>query len=132
MYDYVKPEKVIEALKYLKENNPHYKDIQINQNWSAEAAEDDKEMWEAMTGSNTVPRHANSQKHLSNMCYKKFSIEGEKNCDIEKNGQESATDEEVITAIGKRMNMDVIDVPRDGNCLFTAVFTIKKSWRDHI
>ena len=121
MYDYVKPEKVIEALKYLKENNPHYKDIQINQNWSAEAAEDDKEMWEAVTGSNTAPRHAKSQKHLSNMCYKKFSLAGEKNCNIEKNGQESATDEEVITAIGKRMNMDVIDVPRDGNYLFTAV-----------
>jgi hypothetical protein len=31
MYDYISPEKVLTALKWLKQNNPLYADIDINE-----------------------------------------------------------------------------------------------------
>ncbi len=33
MYNYVRPDKVMIALKWLKQNNPLYSDIDINANW---------------------------------------------------------------------------------------------------
>ncbi len=33
MYDYVTPEKVLNALKWLKEHNPLYADVEVNEEW---------------------------------------------------------------------------------------------------
>ena len=44
MYQYVRP-----ALQWLQANNPLYKDIQINSNWLDDAAQDDTDLWEALS-----------------------------------------------------------------------------------
>ena len=49
MYQYVRPAKVLAALEWLKENNPLYRDITINSDWQADAAEDDADLWEAFS-----------------------------------------------------------------------------------
>ena len=41
MHGYVRPDVVLTALSWLKVHNPLYKDIEINQNWVADAAIDD-------------------------------------------------------------------------------------------
>ena len=51
----VRPWKIMEALEHLKlhQNNPHYKDIVINENWQDESFTDDPQLWEALTANNT-------------------------------------------------------------------------------
>ena len=55
MYQYVQPTKVLAALQWLKLNNPLYKDVQINSDWVSNAAEDDAELWEALSTEHCPP-----------------------------------------------------------------------------
>ena len=41
MCDYIRPYKVMTALRWLKANNPHYVNVQIDENWLKKFAEDD-------------------------------------------------------------------------------------------
>ena len=106
MYDFVNPQRVLTALKWLKEHNPHYNDVDINSEWVAEAQADDEDLWEAMTGD--------------------FVNKDEK--------QDSLTpNEEVVVShrqprpkaanvdVPKMSGMTVVDVPADGNCLYSAL-----------
>ena len=49
MYAFVRPVKVLAALDWLKQNNPLYKDIQINRAWVESAVEDNPELWSAFS-----------------------------------------------------------------------------------
>ena len=44
MYDYVTPQKPLDALRFLKAQNPLYCDIEINQQWLEEAIDNDDEL----------------------------------------------------------------------------------------
>ena len=44
MYDYTTPQKLIDALKFLKANNSLYSDIGINDEWLEEAITNDAEL----------------------------------------------------------------------------------------
>jgi hypothetical protein len=55
MYQYVRPAKVLAALHWLKSNNPLYKDVEINSDWLSDAAEDDTELWEALSAEHCPP-----------------------------------------------------------------------------
>ena len=48
MYDYVTPQKLLEALRFLKANNPLYVDIDINEEWLKEAIANDAELSECL------------------------------------------------------------------------------------
>lgn len=45
MYDYISPEKVMNALLWLKNNNPLYADVEINCNWLKESLSDDVDLF---------------------------------------------------------------------------------------
>ncbi len=49
MYDFVRPDKVMAALEYLKTHNPLYKDIEVNNEWVEQAVIDNKTLWNALT-----------------------------------------------------------------------------------
>ena len=49
MYDYVRPEKVLAALRWLKANNKHYAEIAINDKWLEDSTSDDPDLWNALT-----------------------------------------------------------------------------------
>ena len=49
MYQYIRPSKVLTAQQWLKSNNPLYKDVEINGDWLNDAAQDDAELWEALS-----------------------------------------------------------------------------------
>ena len=55
MYQYVRPAKELAALQWLKLNNPLYKDVEINSDWVSDAAEDDTELWEALSAKHCPP-----------------------------------------------------------------------------
>ena len=44
MYDYIRPQKILDALSYLKANNPLYADIDINEQWVEETMANDDEL----------------------------------------------------------------------------------------
>ena len=60
MYDYVRPEKVLAALRWLKANNPLYAEIKINDNWMEDATSDDADLWHAMTIDNNIDTGENN------------------------------------------------------------------------
>ena len=54
MYEYVRPQKVLTALRWLIKNNKLYANITINDNWLVDSNSDDPELWNAMTSDKTV------------------------------------------------------------------------------
>ena len=52
LYDYIRPQKVIGALRWLKQHNPLYKDITICEDWEAHWQEEDQDLWEALINQN--------------------------------------------------------------------------------
>ena len=66
MYDAVRPEKVITALHFLKQNNPLYSDIEINDDWITSWKEDGQEFYDAVFEDNenqlsSTAHHINKQ-----------------------------------------------------------------------
>ena len=49
MHELVRPEKIREALRWLKANNPLYSEVKINNNWLSTWEATDSELWQAMT-----------------------------------------------------------------------------------
>ena len=45
MYDYISPEKILCALRWLKQNNPLYADIDINEQWLEQAICNDEDLF---------------------------------------------------------------------------------------
>ena len=48
LYDYVTPQKLLEALRFLKANNPLYVDIYINEDWLEKAIANDAELCDCL------------------------------------------------------------------------------------
>ena len=48
MYDYIFPEKVLDILRWLKQNNPLYADIDNNDQWLDQAMANDNNLFAGM------------------------------------------------------------------------------------
>lgn len=44
MYDYIRPDKILTALRWLKANNPLYAEVKINEDWLVDSANDDHDI----------------------------------------------------------------------------------------
>ena len=51
MYDYVTPEKILNALRWLKLHNPLYANVVINEEWVLDAEIDDHDLYASLTSS---------------------------------------------------------------------------------
>ena len=49
MYDYVTPEKILNALRWLKGHNPLYANIEINEEWVLDAENDDLDLYTSLS-----------------------------------------------------------------------------------
>ena len=97
MYSFVRPGKIMAALEWLKANNALYKDVEVNMSWEDDAARDDSELWEAVSSqqesfATTVPTDA---------------IGG--------------CPDEGLASLAQERGYSILDVPHDGNCLFSTV-----------
>ena len=54
MFQYVRPANVLAALQWLILNNLLYKDIEISADWLSDAAQDDADLWDALSLSTTT------------------------------------------------------------------------------
>ena len=92
MYNYIRPEKVINALRWLKDNNPLYYDIEISSDWFDSVTKDTE--------------YFNNQSEVVSI-----NVTEETENDINSTFVKLAKDNGYI----------VHDVPRDGDCLFSAI-----------
>ena len=60
MYDYITSDKLLNALQWLKVHNPLYVDVEINQEWSEEAQNNDIDLYVGLTNA-TVGTDSSSQ-----------------------------------------------------------------------
>ena len=131
MYGYVSPQKIFEALRWLKDNHPQYSDVQINQEWSEESQSNDFDLHAGFRNctvedpQNPVPDSkeanvaVNTHKPLLNLSglgsgSKHKGISTHMSCTVAKalsNLKTCATEN----------NLSVHYVPGDGNCLFHSV-----------
>ena len=117
LYDYVSPQKLINALKWLKANNTLYADVDIVHDWVESATADDEEL-------------------VMSMLEQPESMEHDDNTDVavfnEGSDPPIATDSSVnpndpvsyytnaLKAFARNEGFEIHDVPSDGNCLFSA------------
>ena len=76
MYDYVRPGRMLQALQWLKEHNPLYKDIVINKSWTLDAANDSNELWSAFSGCSTHVITGNGKTATESSKYIIITIKG--------------------------------------------------------
>ena len=124
MYDYVSPEKLNNALRWLKANNPLYADIEINDNWVEEAVVNDCDLFGSLVRQpkselEQVPQdHAQCDSTNSTGECEPSSTAvttNDKLCD------ELACATKSSSALARQNGFTIHDVLGDGNCLFRAI-----------
>ena len=105
MFQYICPANVLAAVWRLKSNNPLYKDIKINSNWLSDVF---KMM--LICGKHCQHRIV----HLHHSHYDQIRL-------IITLVVVSYTDEAILNSPARERGFGVQYVPRDGNCLFSAV-----------
>ena len=129
MYDYVDIGRVLAALKYLKENNVWYHDVNIRENWIVDAEKDDRELLEAFVCADSNENVPKEDTDIESDC--RFEDQKSHNvstdvirakrvtyeiCKVDKN-----SDLEKLNIMAKANDMNVIDVDGDGDCLFHCI-----------
>ena len=107
MYEFVRPKHIMDALIWLKQHNPLYKDIEICDDWEKQWREGDGDLWEAIT----------------KLC--------DDDMETEEVTEDAVTDlpppipighdYQGIVCLARRNGFGVHNVPGDGNCFFHAV-----------
>ena len=132
IFDYVHPEKVITALHWLKQNNPLYKDINMNSNWIQDSEECDPELWHAMTSTSTndddaeIAAAADLFASDSELCeVENTSRNGNSNNDVVLNDNSNAVAiDDALQRLKTRVSekgYNIYDVAADSDCLFYAM-----------
>ena len=67
MHDVIRPEKVISALHYLKNNNPLYADIEINEDWIRRWQDEDNEMYDGIFVDENDKAEASNHKQMADI-----------------------------------------------------------------
>ena len=123
LYDYVSPQKLINALKWLKANNPLYADVDIADDWVESAAADDEELVMSML------EQPESMEYDDNT-----SIATVNDPPVASNSSFSDPVSYYTNALkvfAKKEGFEIHDVPSDGNCLFNAcVYQLQYLGRD--
>ena len=106
MYDYVTPQKPLDALRFLKAQNPLYCDIEINQQWLEEA---DDELGMCLVEQSDESMDTESDQP---------ETESEP---MECSGDELSLALQKLKKLALQNGFTIFDVPYDGNCMFSAI-----------
>ena len=113
MHEYIRPKRVMQALRWLKENNPLYQDVEICSDWENRWRDDNPDLWEAMANvcDEDIERAAEPAATILNEpldAASSFALPAEDHYSILKH-------------LAELRNLKIRDVPGDGNCFFHAV-----------
>ena len=117
MYDYITPQKLLDALTFLKANNPLYADIDVNTEWLETAMANDAELCECL-----VEQQNDGNEHDSDNCVDSPVTTSP---DIAMDCSDSA--DPLITAMhtletqARQNGFTIHNVPYDGECMFSAI-----------
>ena len=109
LYDYVSPQKLINALKWLKANNTLYADVDIADNWVENAIADDEDLVMSMLEQPESMEHDGNTDTGVKVAVPPTSVN---------DPVSHYTD--VLKVFAREHGYDIHDVPSDGNCLFSA------------
>ena len=130
MYDYVRPQKVLDALRYLKANNPLYADIDVNEQWLEEAMGNSEELCQYLVEQDDDSMDIEYEKPENDDCCAPNIV-----MDVESEPMDCCDDSnEFSMAVGQLKALACVkgfsihEVPYDGNCMFSAVsYQLKNS-----
>ena len=130
MYDYVRPQKVLGALRYLKAKNPLYADIDVNEQWFEEAMDDSEELCKYLVEQDDDSMDIECEKPENDGCCAFNAVMNVGSEPVDFFGDSN----EFLMAVGQlktlaRVNgFNIHEVPCDGNCMFSAVsYQLKNS-----
>ena len=142
MYNYITPEKVLNALRWLKANNLLYADIEINDEWLEQSRRNDEELFTGIvqqTDNGSEPEMhkqqngvENSTNSVNNDCEPISTVSDRTN---NSDGDESmecclhsfSSDNlftiasSALEELARENGFLIHDVPYDGNCMFSAI-----------
>ena len=148
MYDYISPEKVLTALRWLKQNNPVYADIDINEQWLEQAVSNDEDLFGGLVeqcDTNDIHNDTNdmsSESALSTCTQQPYSEPSIENSDssinevVDEGDSQSmechpyslSSDDDVFTIafnvleqVAGENGFAIHNVPYDGDCLFSSI-----------
>ena len=114
MYDYITAQKLMNALKWLKANNPLYASIEINDQWLEQAMNSDEELFTSIveqTEVNASDKSINTDADDS-MDTLPCNLPGPDRYTVASTALEKLAHENGFA---------IHDVPSDGNCMFSAI-----------
>ena len=136
LYDYITPEKVLNALRWLKENNPLYADIDINDEWLKQAMANNEELLAGMVeqsdtnNMNSEPTQEPASEHNTNCTdndcgsiNQPMNEDGDHSIEICRSKVNDAFTIafHVLERIARENGFAIHNVPYDGNCLFSSI-----------
>ena len=129
MYDYIRPQKIVDALRYLKANNPLYANIDVNEQWVEEAMGDDEKFCKYLIEQDDEDMDAECEQPQNDDCDGKCASNVA--VDVESEPMECSSTSydsnefsialSQLNALARLNSFTVNDVPYDGNCMFSAV-----------
>ena len=123
MYSFISPEKLLNALRWLKANNPLYSDIDINSDWLGESLRDDKDLFDSLV----EPTGASNNDGESELSH------GEPSTTVTSGdqlnlpsiqpslGNSISSAKSTLERVASSNGFVVHDVQYNGDCLFSAV-----------
>ena len=145
MYDYISPEKVLTALRWLKENNPLYADTDINDEWLEQAMANNDDLFAGIVEQSDTNDMNSDANDMNSEPMQEPVSEHNANCTdndcgsadqpMDKDGSQSmecclsslpSVDTltiafKVLERVARENGFAIHDVPYDGNCLFASI-----------
>ena len=144
MYDYISPEKVLTALRWLKQNNPLYANIDINNDWLDQAMANDDDLFAGMVEQadtndmNSATNDLNSEpthsEHITsctdNDCGhtnqsmnsdESQSMECSRTACLQSDDDPFTIAFNILETVARENGFAIQNVPYDGDCLFSSI-----------
>ena len=125
MYDYATPQKLLDALRFLKTNNPLYADIDVNEQWVEAAMANNEELCKHLVGHNDEDMDTECEQPENDVCdnssHTNVAVDEESDPMEHDNSDEFTTALCQLKVLAQQNNFAIHDVPYDGNCMFSAV-----------
>ena len=120
MYDYIRPQKLLDALRYLKANSPLYADIDVNEQWLEEAMANDEELCQYLVEQDDEQMDTECESDTGGSANVAERVQNEP-MECSSNSDEFSTALQQLKSSAHQNSLTIHDVPYDGNCMFSAI-----------
>ena len=117
MYDYIRPQKLLDALRFLKANYPLYADIE---QWVEEAIASDEELFQYLVEQDDDQTDTKCESDNSATANVAVSVQNEP-MECSNDSNEFSTALRQLKALAHQNSFTIHDVPYDGDCMFSSV-----------